>query len=67
MQEFTIGTIVKLVSGGPSMTVVGTGGEFVRCTWFDSHNQVQTEAFHAGVIVVDDKRTSPATDFARRS
>jgi uncharacterized protein YodC (DUF2158 family) len=46
MAGFKIGDVVRLVSGGPSMTVVGTprpkrtnprdDDTFIRCTWFTS-------------------------------
>ncbi len=34
MDEFKVGDIVKLKSGGPSMTVVVAKGGKVRCFWF---------------------------------
>jgi uncharacterized protein YodC (DUF2158 family) len=35
-EHFSIGSIVKLKSGGPPMTVTGAAGEDeqVHCTWF---------------------------------
>ena len=66
-KEFTPGTVVKLISGGPSMTVHGTSGEYVRCTWFDVHNQVHNEPFHLATVIADDGRGSSTSNFARRS
>ena len=48
MAGFTPGTIVKLQSGGPRMTVVETlpNGE-INCEWFDEKNDVQRRSFAA--------------------
>lgn len=49
MEEFKIGDIVTLLSGGPKMTVTDVGVEqglaFVRCRWFDLSLNVQMSAF----------------------
>ena len=43
MADFQIGDVVKLKSGGPKMTVTGTGKDMygkptVVCTWFAQHD-----------------------------
>jgi uncharacterized protein YodC (DUF2158 family) len=54
-EGFKVGDEVQLVSGGPSMTVTATGrpkgtyprddDHFVRCTWFDNDEHVQSAPF----------------------
>jgi len=44
MQKFTIGNRVRLKSGGPLMTVVGSNQIVVGCTWF-SESKLHTEVF----------------------
>lgn len=34
MNEFNLGNIVRLKSGGPLMTVIFLEGNLVNCTWF---------------------------------
>ncbi len=60
MEQFSIGSVVKLKSGGPQMTVMayGTKMEFgsifsknvedkeqVKCQWFDSSGTLQEDVF----------------------
>jgi uncharacterized protein YodC (DUF2158 family) len=51
MADFQIGDVVKLKSGGPKMTVTGTGKDMsgkptVGCTWFVQHDtKKETGAF----------------------
>lgn len=34
-EDFNVGDIVKLKSGGPNMTVDGSAGSRYTCVWFD--------------------------------
>lgn len=48
---FDIGDRVVLVSGGPLMTVVEySGGETVKCTWFDTSHIRHTDEFVAATL-----------------
>ena len=38
MAGFNAGDVVKLKSGGPSLTVVKNAGGTEKCLWFDSQN-----------------------------
>ena len=42
-QEFKIGDVVQLKSGGPTMTVANVSGDSgtVVCHWFDDHGQLK--------------------------
>lgn len=48
-ESFKAGDVVRLKSGGPSMTVVHTNvvglPNGAACTWFDDKNQVQKASF----------------------
>jgi uncharacterized protein YodC (DUF2158 family) len=39
-EDFNVGDVVRLKSGGPSMTVDGTQGSRLDCTWFESGSNV---------------------------
>lgn len=45
--EFNLGDIVKLKSGGPPMTITGIRGDGrnVTCTWFKSSNESAWQVF----------------------
>lgn len=50
------GSIVRLVHGGPEMTVESQGtvtsaGVTVRTLWFDSNNHLQRESFNAKTLL----------------
>ncbi len=50
MADFTVGTLVQLKSGGPTMTVekvytAADGDTRVSCQWFDNDKKLSTEKF----------------------
>jgi uncharacterized protein YodC (DUF2158 family) len=60
-EDFNVGDIVKLKSGGPNMTIDGHHGSQLLCIWFtDGH--VQYRDFDQGAIekVTKDPDLSPA-------
>lgn len=56
---FQEGDVVRLVSGGPKMTVVGESNQHpgkLWCTWFDDKKQHQGRPFSPGTL----KRVDPS-------
>lgn len=57
MTVFANGTVVKLKSGGPTMTVVQQlkkmGDDYCRCTWFNNNTQ-EFGDFPASGLINDD-------------
>ena len=60
MDDFKAGTLVKLKSGGPIMTVKGPVynaairadfNDRVECTWFNINNEVKKEIFGLALLV----------------
>lgn len=43
--EYSIGDIVELKSGGPPMTVREVNSDSVTCIWFDDRHQLQEQTF----------------------
>ena len=59
-QEIKIGSVVRLKSGGPAMTVtsihesgMGTGPIHAYCSWFDS-SKVVTGDFPLEAVAIDE-------------
>lgn len=46
---FTVGTVVKLKSGGPDLTVAAIDGDTVTCSWFDGA-RLREAKFLAGML-----------------
>jgi uncharacterized protein YodC (DUF2158 family) len=45
-EEFKIGDVVELRSGGPEMTVIGEQApNLIMCTWFDKNDESRSQAF----------------------
>jgi uncharacterized protein YodC (DUF2158 family) len=61
-EDFNVGDIVKLKSGGPNMTIEGCSGSRYICVWFDVNNVPHREDFDQGAIekVTKDPDLSPA-------
>lgn len=68
MEQISIGSVVKLRSGGPQMTVVAYGTklkfgsilatnvedkEQVKCQWFDSLGNLQEDIFPIASLTLD--------------
>jgi len=53
-KEFTIGSVVKLNSGGPSMTILSINGETITCQWFTKDNKLQKDDFSKSVLSFDE-------------
>jgi uncharacterized protein YodC (DUF2158 family) len=49
-EDFNVGDVVRLKSGGPNMTVDGTAGSRYVCVWFDSSNVYYRQNFDQGAI-----------------
>ena len=46
-----IGDVVRLVGGGPKMTIIGrSSASFVICAWFDVNHCYQDEPFNEQVL-----------------
>ena len=60
MSNFKIGDTVKLMSGGPLMTVTGyiaatsQSTAKVRCPWFDADGNAKSGLFHPDAVDHDD-------------
>lgn len=53
MAEFKVGDKVKLISGGPSMTVNNVSGSEVSCQWFNDKKELDGDIFKKEVLVHD--------------
>ena len=50
-KEPVSGTVVRLASGGPKMTVVGTDSlNYVRCAWFSGDGELRTATFDYPIL-----------------
>ncbi len=49
---FDIGDVVRLKSGGPKMTILGTDGapDVFACKWFDRNGRLNKDSFEARTI-----------------
>lgn len=53
MANFQIGNTVKLISGGPNMTVADTTPPNIKCHWFNSTtNLFQYDTFDPGELAI---------------
>lgn len=54
MEDIKIGSVVRLKSGGPNMTVrdIRCEGLFIRCQWFSFGLQLTCEEFHRDCLVL---------------
>ncbi len=50
MSEFQIGTVVRLKSGSPKMTVKGADGDAWAVQWIDRNGKLQGDSFHADML-----------------
>lgn len=62
-QKFAKGTVVRLKSGGPTMTVVDLGEydfktDVYLCRWFDAKNEPKSETFGEAEIESIDPRAT---------
>ncbi|MBD8008758.1 YodC family protein [Acinetobacter pecorum] len=56
--SFNVGEVVQLKSGGPLMTVSETNDAgVVECTWFNSENNIQKQAFNQEMLKIYRKQT----------
>jgi uncharacterized protein YodC (DUF2158 family) len=44
------GDVVKLKSGGPSMTIVAFDGSMAECLWFSTDHHLQKDSFPIEVV-----------------
>ncbi len=50
-EDFNVGDVVRLKSGGPHMTVDNASGSRIICTWFESgSNILHSEEFDQGAL-----------------
>ena len=45
MGDFIVGTVVRLKSGGPAMTIASISTSGVLCVWFDKNSEAKTGNF----------------------
>jgi uncharacterized protein YodC (DUF2158 family) len=53
MNEFDIGDVVRLNSGGPAMTIVGktdAQNHMISCAWFTADGLIHAAAFHVEAL-----------------
>lgn len=76
MSEFQTGTVVRLKSGSPKMTVKGPDGEDPQGTiwavqWIDRNGKLQSDSFHADMLDIfvpsarEETRREPKRDRGR--
>lgn len=53
-EQFKLGDVVSLKSGGASMTVVGVGCVDVTCQWMTAEGTLDEHDFHRDTIMQDD-------------
>lgn len=60
---YNIGDVVRLKSGGPKMTILGTDGapDVFACKWFDRNGKLNSDSFNASIIEAFIPR--PASNF----
>jgi uncharacterized protein YodC (DUF2158 family) len=49
-EDFNVGDVVRLKSGGPNMTVNNASSSMIMCTWFDSSNVYHHRYFNQGAL-----------------
>ena len=49
-EDFNVGEVVRLKSGGPSMTVDGDSGSRIICAWFDQDGSFHRYDFDQGAL-----------------
>lgn len=61
-KDFPIGSLVRLASGGPEMTVVGIlySDELLRCEWFDGETN-HVENLSSATLKLADEPERPIT------
>jgi len=53
MEEFNVGDVVKMKSGGEKMTVKNIGFPYddqIQCQWFE-HNELKLENFYPKMLI----------------
>lgn len=49
-EDFNVGDIVRLKSGGPNMTIDNASSERIICVWFDEAKTYHMRNLHQGAI-----------------
>ena len=49
-EDFNVGDVVRLKSGGPNMTVDNASSTRLICAWFDAANAYQSHGFDQGAL-----------------
>jgi uncharacterized protein YodC (DUF2158 family) len=49
-EDFNVGDVVRLKSGGPNMTVGNASSSRIICTWFDASNVFHSQEFDQGAL-----------------
>ena len=67
MEKFAKGTVVRLKSGGPYMTVHGINNENYECRWFDKEGKLISDIFSEETLVskkeLDEKGNEQIREF----
>jgi uncharacterized protein YodC (DUF2158 family) len=53
MSDIKTGSVVKLASGGPKMTVQFSEDALVHCVWFNEQNIMETAHFESVMLRVE--------------
>jgi uncharacterized protein YodC (DUF2158 family) len=48
-EQFNVGDVVRLKSGGPKMTVTKVDSKWITCNWFEG-NKVHVDMFPSGAL-----------------
>ncbi len=56
--QYSVGSKVWLISGGPAMTIQEITGANAVCIWFDKYDNLQKSSFPIDVLTTDNPRSS---------
>jgi uncharacterized protein YodC (DUF2158 family) len=72
VEQFNVGDVVTLKTGGPRMTVtyVGPtevdGGDWLLCQWFDEHGEFRQDKFELDAVTPEPRLISPGSVHMRQ-
>ena len=66
VEQFCIGDVVTLKTGGSRMTVTAVRGDTVLCQWFDEHGEFRQDTFARDQLGREPRSISPGLVHMRR-